>query len=115
MNKILVLIALLLLTGCPRQGDRATPRVSTTATIKDNHVCITSKMNAGNKITAIQIYSDTGDKFIKQFDDKPLYISKGECLPVFNYTFSPETHYSVAYDITTPNYRNYLITANFIR
>lgn len=115
MNKPLIITAVLLLTGCPGQGDRATPRVSTTVTIKDNYVCITSKMNAGDKIAAIQIYSDTGNKFIRQFDDKPLYIAKGECLPVFNYTFSPGTHYSVAYDITTPNYSNYLITADFIR
>ncbi|MGD8108369.1 putative T6SS immunity periplasmic lipoprotein [Pantoea sp. FN0302] len=115
MNKFLVLTAVLLLTGCPGQGDRAAPRVSTTTTIKDNHVCIASKMNAGEKITAIQIYSDTGDKFIKQFDNKPIYTAKGECLPVFNYTFNPGKHYLVAYDIATPHYENYLITTNFIR
>lgn len=115
MNKILLLTAVLLLTGCPGQGDRAAPRVSTTTTIKDNHVCITSKMNAGDKITAIQIYSDTGDRFIKQFDDKPLYIAKDECLPVFNYTFNSEKHYSVSYDIVTPHHENYLMTTNFIR
>ncbi|YCI28763.1 hypothetical protein M1E08_18095 [Erwinia sp. PK3-005] len=61
MKKFLLTITAFLFTGCPGQGDRATPRVSTTTTIKDNHVCITSKMNAGDKITAIQIYSDTGD------------------------------------------------------
>lgn len=72
-------------------------------------------MNAGEKITAIQIYSDTGDKFIKQFDNEPIYTAKGECLPVLNYKFNQGKHYFVAYDIATPNYRNYLIAVDFIR
>ncbi|MGD8165045.1 putative T6SS immunity periplasmic lipoprotein [Pantoea sp. FN0307] len=115
MNKPLVITAALLLTGSPGQGGRAAPRVSTTAAIKDNYVYIASKMNAGEKTTAIQIYSDTGDKFIKQFDNEPIYTAKGGCLPVFNYIFNPGKHYLLAYDIATPHYDNYLITTNFIR
>lgn len=115
MKKFLAITLALLLTGCPGQGDRAVPRVSTTTIINNKHVCIASKMNAGDKITAIQIYSDTGDKFTRQFDDKPIYKPKGTCLPVFNYIFDSGKRYLIAYDITTPHQKNYLITADFIR
>jgi len=52
-------------------------------------------------VTAVQIHSDKGRELIRTFDDNPLYIQKGDCLPVFGYQFIAEEKYSIAYDIKT--------------
>ena len=113
MKKYLLITMLFLLTGCPGHGDRIVPRVTAKAIIKDNNVCIVSKINPEEKITSVQIYSDASDRFIRTFDSNPVYMMQEECLPVFNYVFSTGKRYSVFYNVTTPQAGSYLITADF--
>ena len=104
---------LFLLVGCPGQGDRMVSRTSVITEIKNNHVCIVSTMNPGEKVTAVKIYSNKGDAFIKTFDDNPLYVAKNRCLPLFNYAFHTGRRYSITYNIATPQADDYLITSEF--
>lgn len=113
MKKYLIVTSVFLLAGCPGPGDRMVSRTPTTTIIKDNHVCILSPLSPGEQVTAVQIHSDKGRELIKTFDDNPLYIQKGDCLPVFGYQFIAEEKYSIAYDIKTLKSKSYLITATF--
>lgn len=88
MKNKMLLGVVFLLTGCPGPGDRMVACESTTALIKDNHVCVLSPLEPQERITAIQIKSDNSDSLHKIFDDKPVYVPKGECLPVFGFKFT---------------------------
>ncbi|QPT14101.1 hypothetical protein I6G37_03580 [Serratia rubidaea] len=94
---------LFLLTGCPGPADRAVPRIPATVVVKDNGICPLSPMQAGEQITALQLYSDAGDKLIKLLNDAPVYVPQGECLPTFGYAFLPGENYAVAYDVAVLN------------
>lgn len=111
-NKILLGVVFLL-TGCPGPGDRMVDRESTTALIKDNQVCVVSPLEAQERITAIQINSDNSDSLHKIFDDKPVYVPKGECLPVFGFKFTSGKRYNFAYDVQSDKSESHLVTAEF--
>ncbi|MEE4484627.1 putative T6SS immunity periplasmic lipoprotein [Serratia ficaria] len=114
MGKYVILTAVFILTGCPGPGDKMVSRIPTSVTVKDNGICVLSPMKSGEKITAVQIYSDAGDKLIKMLEDEPAYIDNGECLPVFDYAFHSGRHYSIAYDVEALNRDDsHLITAEF--
>jgi len=113
MKGKILLASVFLLTGCPGPGDRMTERESTTAMIKDNQVCVVSPLKSGERITAIQINGDKNDTLHKIFDDKPVYVAKGECLPLFGFTFTPGERYSVAYDVIDTKSQSHLVTAEF--
>ncbi|MCF8582242.1 hypothetical protein L2X67_20760 [Enterobacter ludwigii] len=102
-----------LLTGCPGPGDRMVDRESTKTFIKDNHVCVVSPLEPQERITAIQINSDKSDSFHNVFDDKPVYVPKGECLPVFGFKFTSGKRYSIAYEVQSDKSVSHLITADF--
>lgn len=89
MKNKMLLGVVFLLTGCHGHGDRMVDRESTTAFIKDNQVCVVSPLEPQERITAIQINSDNSDSLHNIFDDKPVYVPKGECLPVFGFKFTP--------------------------
>jgi hypothetical protein len=113
MKKSMLLASVILLTGCPGPGDRMVDRESTTALIKENHVCVVSPLKPQERITAIQINSDKSVPFHKTFDDKPVYVPKGECLPVFGFKFTPGERYSFAYDVQSDKSESHLVTAEF--
>ncbi|AML55802.1 hypothetical protein AXX16_0039 [Serratia rubidaea] len=71
-------------------------------------------MRAGEQITALQIYSDAGDKLIKLLDDATVYAPQDGCLPLFGYAFIPGKNYVVAYDVAALNQaESHLIVAEF--
>jgi hypothetical protein len=114
MRRRVLLTVVLILTGCPGPGDKMVSRVPTTVTAKGNGICVLSPMKPGEKITAVQIYSDAGDKLIKMLEDEPAYIDNGKCLPLFGYAFHSGRRYSVAYDVEALNRDDsHLITAEF--
>lgn len=88
-------------------------RSSATVTLKDNDVCILSTMKPGEQITAVQIYSDKDERLIRVFEEKPVYVARGGCLPVFDYSFIFGQKYSIAYDVKPVNSGSHLITAEF--
>ena len=102
-----------LLTGCPGPGDRMVERKSTTILIKNNHVCVVSPLEPQERITAIQISSDNSDSLHKIFDNKPVYVPKGNCLPVFGFKFTNGERYNFAYDVQSDKSESHLITAEF--
>lgn len=88
-------------------------RESTTAFIKGNQVCVVSPLEPQERITAIQINSDSSDTLHKIFDDKPVYVQKGDCLPVFGFKFTPGERYNFAYDVQSGKSESHLVTAEF--
>jgi len=113
MKGKILLASVFILTGCPGPGDRMTERESTSAIIKDNQVCVVSPLKSEERITAIQINGDKNGTLHKVFDDKPVYVAKGECLPLFGFTFSPGERYSIAYDVMNQKSQSHLVTAEF--
>ncbi|PEI03839.1 hypothetical protein CRM79_11710 [Pantoea agglomerans] len=105
--------AIFLLTGCPGPGDRMAERESATAFLKYNQVCVLSPLAPQERITAIQINSDKSNSLHKVFDDKPVYVPKGECLPVFGFKFTTEDRYYFAYDVQSDKSVSHLVTADF--
>ncbi|MGP3591330.1 putative T6SS immunity periplasmic lipoprotein [Vagococcus sp. WN89Y] len=113
MKNKMLLGVVFLLTGCPGPGDRMVDRESTTAFIKDNQVCVVSPLEPQERITAIQINSDNNVSLHKIFDDKPVYIPKGDCLPVFGFKFTSGERYNFAYDVQSDKSESHLVTAEF--
>jgi hypothetical protein len=113
MKNIMLLGGVFLLTGCPGHGDRMVGRESTTTFIKDNQVCVMSPLEPQERITAIQINSDNSDSLYKIFDDKPVYVPKGECLPVFGFKFASGKRYNFAYDVQSDKSVSHLVVAEF--
>ncbi|WP_261123883.1 putative T6SS immunity periplasmic lipoprotein [Serratia quinivorans] len=113
MKNRMLLAVVFLLTGCPGPGDRMVDREPTTAFIKDNHVCVISPLEPQERITAIQINSDKSDSLHKIFDDKPVYVPKGECLPVFGFKFTSGERYTFAYDVQSEKLESHLVTTEF--
>ncbi len=113
IKKCILLIAVLLLSGCPGPGDRMVERESTTAIIKNNNVCVVSPLNQNEKITAVQINSDKSSLLHKIFDDSPIYVAKGECLPLFGVTFEPGQRYTMAYNVDSGNTASHLVMSEF--
>ncbi|EOX8956811.1 putative T6SS immunity periplasmic lipoprotein [Enterobacter pasteurii] len=113
MKNKMLLGVVFLLTGCPGPGDRMVDRESTTAFIIDNQVCVVSPLAPQERITAIQINSDSSDSLHKTFDDKPVYVPKGDCLPVFGFKFKSGEWYNFAYDVQSGKSGSHLVTAEF--
>lgn len=113
MKKKMMLGVVFLLTGYPGPGDRMVGRESTTAILKDNQVCVVSPLEPQERVTAIQINSDKSSSFHKIFDDKPVYVPKGECLPVFAFKFITRERYYFAYDVQSDKSVSHLVTADF--
>ncbi|MBT0724168.1 hypothetical protein HH682_06895 [Rosenbergiella sp. S61] len=114
MKNRMLLAVVFLLTGCPGSSDRMVERESTAVLIKDNQVCVVSPLEPQERITAIQINSDNSDDSLhKIFDDKPVYIPKGECLPVFGLRFKSGKRYNFAYDVQSDKLESHLVTAEF--
>lgn len=113
MKNKMMLGVVFLLTGCPWPGDRMVERESTTAFIKDKQVCVVSPLEPQERITAIQINSDKSNSLHKVFDDKPVYVPKGECLPVLGFKFSAGERYYFAYDVQSDKSASHLVTADF--
>lgn len=113
MKKYIFVTIIFLLTGCPGPGDRMVSRESATAIIKDNRVCVVSPLQPEEYVTAIQINSARGDSLHKIFDDSPVSVGKGQCLPLFGYAFIPNERYSIAYDIKSGKNQSHLVVAEF--
>jgi len=113
MKKHMLVAIVFLLTGCPGPGDRMVSRESATAIIKDNHVCVVSPLQPQEYVTAIQINSWRGNGLHKIFDDSPISVEKGNCLPLFGYAFIPNERYSIAYDIKSSKRESHLVVAEF--
>ncbi|MGK9175930.1 hypothetical protein KXR87_22370 [Yokenella regensburgei] len=109
-----VVLAAVLLTGCPGPGDKVVSRVPALVAIKHNAVCVVSPVKPDEKIIGIQFYSSSGEKQVRLFHNQPVYAPPGTCLPLFGYLFMPGQRYTLAYDIETPDPSNYhLVTAEF--
>ncbi|VEB95367.1 Uncharacterised protein [Cedecea lapagei] len=113
MRKYLLAAAVFLLAGCPGPGDRMVPRQSADVVTKGHSVCVVSPLGSEERITAVQINEEQGNALHKTFDDAPVYVARGDCLPVFGFTFSPGKKYSVAYDVKSDSYSSHLVTTEF--
>ena len=89
-------------------------RESTTAVIKNNDICVVSSLKPGEKITAIQINSEKRAWLHETFDDKPVYVVRGECLPRFGFTFTSGEKYFIAYDVQSSLTEHHLLTVELV-
>lgn len=113
MKNKMFLGVVFLLTGCPGPVDRMVERESTTAFLKGNEVCVVSPLEPQERVTALQINSDKSNSRHKVFDDKSVYVPKGECLPVFGFKFIAGERYYFAYDVQSAKSVSHLVTADF--
>lgn len=113
MKKYMAMAIMFLLTGCP--GDKLVPRESATVIMRGSNICVVSPLESHEHITAIQINSTHSNGLHEIFDSNPVYIAKGECLPLFGYLFIPGEKYSVAYDIKSADSEAHLIIAEVSR
>lgn len=113
VNKFIFLTSALLLTGCFGFMDRLVESEHTTAVIKNNQVCAISPLQPNQRIIAVQIKSNKSNILREIFADKPIYVAKGDCLPLFNITPQPGLRYSIAWDIRTPNKYAHLVETRF--
>lgn len=109
-----VVFAAFLLTACTGPGDRVVSRVPALVVIKNNALCVVSPLKPDEKITGIQFYSHSGEKWVRMFHKQPVYAASGSCLPLFGFALVPGKHYALAWDVETPDPENYhLISAEF--
>lgn len=113
MKKIILFSAVFFLSGCPGSRDGMVPRESALVTLRNNLICIVSPMDSAEKITAVQIYDSKGSRLIKMFDDRPLSVKRGECLPTFGFSFQPGSNYAIAWDIKSDQTAHHLIAVEF--
>lgn len=114
MNKTLWLIPLFLLTGCPGPGDRMVKKIPAEVTTKENHLCITYAVKPGDRITSLQIGSESGETWYEVFNDKPVLPRSGECLPTWNYPFAKSKTYTLFYGLSNDSQpHKQLIQASF--
>ncbi|CAI1495324.1 Uncharacterised protein [Serratia quinivorans] len=113
MKKLFFLNFVFLLTACPGYQDKIVAKIPANVAIKDNDVCIWSHGQKGEKVTAIQIYSEEGGRLVKTFSDNPLYPDDKECLPTFSYKFKLGDNYRIYYDIQASEGKFYQLTASF--
>lgn len=113
INKYILLIPVFLLTGCPGPMDRMMSREYTTAIIKNNQVCVISPLQPNQRIIAVEINSNKSNILREIFIKNPIYVAKGECLPLLNITPQPGLQYSISWNISVPNADAYLVTSHF--
>ena len=114
MNKTLLLIPLFLLAGCPGPGDRMVKKIPAEVTTKENHLCITYAVKPGDRITSLQIGSESGEAWYEVFNDKLVLPRSGECLPTWDYPFAKNKTYTLFYGLSNGSQPNkQLIQAAF--
>lgn len=114
MNKILSLFPAFLLVGCPGPGDRIIEKLPANVKVTEKDVCITYQVSQGDRITSIQIGSNSVDRFYEVFPDKPFYPEADRCLPTFNYKFETGRNYTIFYSVSNNSYtQKKLIQADF--
>ncbi|WP_366509376.1 hypothetical protein [uncultured Pluralibacter sp.] len=73
-----------------------------------------SSLEPGERITAVQIRGGNGDVLHKDFDDGPVYVPRGDCLPVFGFRFTSGERYFFAWDVQSEQRASYLVTAEIL-
>ena len=114
MKKGMLLAAVLLLTGCPGPDDRSVDREPAAAFIRGSAVCVLSSLEPGERITAVQIRRGNSDVLHKDFDDRPVYVHRGDCLPVFGFRFTSGERYFFAWDVQSEQRVSHLVTAEVL-
>lgn len=113
MNKYILLVAVFLLSGCPGPMDRLVSREYATTVIKNNQVCVISPLRPDEQITAVEISSSKSNLLFETFADKPIYIAKGECLPLFNIIPQPGLRHSIYWTVISPKADFHLVETRF--
>lgn len=112
MKIFFIICFILLISGCPGPGDRLPETLHADVTLKGNSPCILYPAKLGERITSIQIASETDKPFSKLFDDSPFYPVSSQCLPTFDYHFNADKEYVVYYGLDNDK-RQRLIQATF--
>ena len=114
MKSVMLLAVIFLITGCPGPGDRSVDREPTAAFMRGKTVCVLSSLEPEERITAVQIRGGNGDVLHKDFDDEPVYVPRGDCLPVFGFKFTSGERYSFAWDVRSEQRASHLVTAEIL-
>ena len=63
---------------------------------------------------AVQISGGNSDVLHKDFDDRPVYVPNGDCLPVLGFIFTSGERYSFAWDVQSEQLESHLVTAEIL-
>ncbi|QKJ87878.1 hypothetical protein PMPD1_2942 [Paramixta manurensis] len=100
MHKKFTIVAMaFLLSGCPGPMDRLPVDKPANVTMRDKQVCITVPTESGEYIASVEISDGENNNLDKTLNEKPITVSAGECLPVFNYDFKPDRTYTAHYAV----------------
>lgn len=102
MKRTLILLSLVVLTGCPGIKDSVPRTEKSDVTLRDGHVCVTVQPHKDEKIEAISIYR------IKLPDDRKYTffspaesIDASQCLPNSGYVFEQHVAYHYSAKLTS--------------
>ncbi|WP_208715870.1 putative T6SS immunity periplasmic lipoprotein [Pantoea cypripedii] len=102
MKRIPVLIASLVLTGCPGIRDRIPLSEKAGVTLKGDHVCVTVQPRNDEKLEAISIYKvDLPDDRKNIFFSPPESIDAARCVPDNGYIFEENITYYFSTKLTS--------------
>ncbi|WP_418948028.1 putative T6SS immunity periplasmic lipoprotein [Serratia rubidaea] len=111
-ENIFIICSILIISGCSDPGDRLPETLHADVTLKGNSPCILYPTKLGERITSIQIASETDNSFSKLFDNSPSYSVSSQCLPTFDYHFNVDKECVVYYGLDNDK-RQRLIQTTF--
>lgn len=114
MRKGILIFSAFFLAGCPGPGDRFIEQKTASVRLQANHVCVVSPLNKNEKILSFRVFSDDENSVMHFFNDGGLYVQKGDCLPILNYSFKKDVRYAVSYNVTNEKTANhFILLSNF--
>ncbi|ORM73038.1 hypothetical protein HA48_11715 [Pantoea wallisii] len=114
MRKGILILSAFFLAGCPGPGDRFIEQKTASVRLQANHVCVVSPLNQNEKLLSFRVFSEDDKPVMHFFNDGGLYVQKGDCLPILNYSFKKDVRYAVSYNVTNEKTANhFILLSNF--
>lgn len=114
MRKGILILSAFFLSGCPGPGDRFIEQKTASVRLQANHVCVVSPLNQNEKLLSFRVFSEDDKPVMHFFNDGGLYVQKGDCLPILNYSFKKDVRYAVSYNVTNEKTANhFILLSNF--
>ena len=105
MEKLIFILAVFFLSGCPGPRDSFPRTWPAQVTIKSNQLCVTVRPEGDEKLRSIMIYELADMANQKYFKASPYTVHADECLNVAAYPFRLDTAYVVSVTLTSEKKR----------
>ncbi|MGY5958655.1 putative T6SS immunity periplasmic lipoprotein [Kosakonia sp. BK9b] len=112
-EKSMLLLAVLMLTGCPGPGDRLPDRESAQVGVKENAVCIVYPVQPGDLIDHLEFHDQSGKAFYAEPGDGDFHPAAGHCLRTYGQDLRPAQAYALHYGVSNPQVPYRFVSAVF--